>query len=459
MHINKTLAFLLAIVMALQLLTGCANKEPSLSGHQNEYAETIIEEEYYRPSTISEDNISEKLIKENLIYEDSCYELRIDEQTICEAYTIETVVGANTEEYIRSQLPDGFENYDIDWQRVIGKFAAGTAIIVVVGVVAHFTKGATYYFFASPLQVASDAVVGGAMFAAFNVVKNTKEGHLPKAALKKYAIEGFADGYMWGAISSVSSTVLRNLKLPQKLKFADGTIGKIKLNGSVVDEAGNVLGNAYLGEKGIFVAEEGGKIVKNVFTLKGKELISAEILTIAKMTAGKLPANTLLQLGTGASAKTCLTDATGNIFKVDGELLPNIKYILKGITYETDELGRIVKVTFTQLTKKNHARLPIENTMEEIGRGFQKVGDDRGHLIGDQFGGDNTLANIVPMNYRLNRGAYKEMETKWAEAIVNGENVSGTIEILYDAASFRPSSFEIAYSIGSKLFNLVFQNV
>ena len=103
--------------------------------------------------------------------------------------------------------------------------------------------------------------------------------------------------------------------------------------------------------------------------------------------------------------------------------------------------------------------MPILNTLQEIGRGFQRAGDDRGHLIADQFDGNNTLANIVAMNGELNKGAYKAMEDLWAEAIRNGQHVSGTIELVYSGSSFRPSTFEVAYSIGTELFEQLFSNL
>lgn len=115
---------------------------------------------------ITEENITEELILENLICEENTYELTIDETFFCESYIIEVVIGANTVEDLRNQLPPDIDNYDIDWPAVIGKFAVGTAIIITVGIVHHYTKGATYYFFASPAGVARDAFIGGSMFAS-----------------------------------------------------------------------------------------------------------------------------------------------------------------------------------------------------------------------------------------------------------------------------------------------------
>ena len=458
MQFKKAIALLLTIVLCAECLSGCGSNSPSKSQHTY-IPETVINETFVDATTITEENITEELVLENLKYEENIYELTIDENFFCEAYIIEVVVGTNTVEDLRSQLPADIDNYDIDWPAVIGKFAVGTAIIITVGIVHHLTKGATYYIFASPAKVATDAVVGGAMFAALNTVRNCKDGELPRAALKKYIIEGSADGFMWGAICSVGRTLLKNLKLPTTLKFLDGTKAKIKIDGTVVDATGKKIGKAYYSTKGIFIKSVSGDI-PYLFNTSGKQLADIGVELLANIAKGHLPANTLFQLGLDESAQSVMTDAAGTIFQVNGELLPNITYQLGQATYQTDALGRIVKVTFEDLTLKNRSgRLPILNTLQEIGRGFQKAGDDRGHLIGDRFNGDNTFANIVAMNGELNKGAYKAMEEAWAEAIMNGKHVSGTIELVYSGSSYRPSTFEMAYSIGTELFTQLFSNL
>lgn len=457
MRFKKILALLMAVVLCTECFSGCGGRSQSTS--QNTYIpEHIIKEDFVDPSILTEKNITEELILENLKYEDSIYELTINEDFFCEANIIETVVGANTVEEIRELLPAVMDDYDIDWPAVIGKFAAGTAIIITVGIVHHYTNAATYFFFASPASVAKDALVSGAMSATLNTVLKCKDGEYPRAALKKYFIEGFADGFMWGAICSVGRTLLKDLKLPTTLKFADGTKAKIKINGTVVKD-GKEIGKAYYSVNGIFIKSDSGN-VPYLFSPKGKQTVDIDIKLLSDMAEGRLPANKVFQLGLKESARTAVTDADGIIFQIDGELLPNVTYRLGQATYRTDELGRIVKVTFENLTMRERTeQLPIVNTAQEIGRGFQKAGDDRGHLIADRFNGDNSIANIVSMNGNLNRGEYKAMENAWAKAIMNGDNVSGSIELIYSGSSYRPNTFEVAYSIGSELFTKIFSNL
>lgn len=457
---KKTIALVLIICQLLQCLTGCGHKEKSKE--KGTYIpEEVITEEVVGQTKITEDNITQELIVENLKCEDYNYELTIEEDFYCEAYIIETIVGENTIDEIKDQLPADIDNYDIDWPKVIGKFAVGTAIIITVGVVHYQMKGATYYVFATPQEVAKEAFVGGAMKAAIEVaLKANKAGDIPYEAVKKYAIEGFADGYMWGAICSVTRNALANLKLPHKLKLEDGTILKILLDGSVVNKAGEAVGKAYYSKEGIYVIDSAGKTIPYLFTNKGKQIVDISASMLEAMSKGKLPANTLLQLGFGESAQTVVTDAVGTVYKVNNELLPNCTYQLGKHIYETDSLGRIVKVTFRELElTKRKSRLPIVDSIQSIARGFQKAGDDSSHLIGDRFDGDNSLSNIVAMKSELNRGAYKAMENEWARAIENGDIVNGTIELVYSGQSFRPDSIEVVYTIGKQLFTMLFENL
>lgn len=459
MRWKRAAAWLMIIIFLLQCLAGCG-PEQDASSESIYIPEQKITESYIDAETLSENNITEELILENLVYEDCSYELTISEDFFCEAYIIETVIGSNTIEDLKKQLPADFDHYDIDWPKVIGKFAVGTAVIITVGIVHHYTKGATYFIFSSPGKVAADALISGAMKAALDVVIRCRAGNLPEAAVRKYALEGFADGFMWGAVCSVGKTVLHNLKLPAVLRLKDGSKLKIRMDGSVVNSAGEAIGKAYACPEGIFIKNAAEDSIPYVFNTRGKQIVDLSSGLLKQVLDNRLPENAILQVGFADSAQTVKTDAAGTVFEVNGKLLPNISYRLSNCTYETDSLGRIVKVTFQELTlRERMGRLPIVNTLQEIGRGFQKAGDDRGHLIGDRFNGDNSLANIVPMDKELNQGAYKAMEDTWAEAIQKGGSVSGTIELVYKGSSFRPESLRVVYSIGKKMVTRLFSNI
>lgn len=460
---KRLCSLLLVFALCIQSLVGCGSDTDKRSSSSNVYVEEgVIKEQIIAESTIDEKYLDESYITENLIYEDGIYEYIIDENVISEAYIIEVTISEDVEEEILAQFPDDFSEYEIDWAAVIGKFAVGTTIIIATGIVQHYLHS-TYFLFASPIKVTRDALIGGSMEAAIRVaLEADKTGNNAEAAIKKYAIEGFADGYMWGAVTSVLSVMHKNFKLPKNLAMSSGKVGKIALDGTVLDEAGNELGKAYIGKKGIYVLNETATSTKiELFDVAGKQIVNATAEQIAQIAKGTLPPNSIFRLGTSDTAKICRTDATGIVYRINDELVPNITYKLGTVVYQTDDYGRIVKVTFDELTLKDadRPRKVIQNTLSEIGRGYEKVNDDRGHIIADRFNGNNSLANIVSMDSDLNRGEYKAMEDIWAESIKLGKNVSGTIELKYSGKSYRPDVLDVWYDIGEGSIEKVFSNL
>jgi len=455
---RRWIALVMVFALCFQMLTGCGRSSPETGGNDGNIKEQIVAEQYVSEDYISEEKLTEAYIVENLIYEEGVYEYKINENIISQAYIIEIVVGETTEEEIQAQLPEEIQDYDIDWPKVIGKFAVGTSIIVAVGIVNHFSAGSTYFVFGSPVKVARDALIGGAIGATLReVIGCVKDGKEISKSAKKYAIEGFADGYMWGAISSVLKINAQNMKRLKAFKLATGGSATIKPDGTVFNEAGQRIGRAFYDSKNVWhLLDDAGKTVQ-LFDSAGKQLVSAAGVTLAE---NSLPANAVLRLGTAADAVMCHTDDLGQIIMQNNELLPNLCYHLGGHTYYTDEYGRIIKVVFDELKlKPNRPRLDILNSMLEIGKGDALPGDQRGHLIADRFDGNNTLANIVPMTANANQGEVAALENIWAECLNNGGHVSGSIEISYSGTSFRPDEFAYLYDIGKGLVKTLISNL
>lgn len=106
-------------------------------------------------------------------------------------------------------------------------------------------------------------------------------------------------------------------------------------------------------------------------------------------------------------------DDNGNLYRVENSLIPNNSYELNGYTYTTDAEGRIASVEGVLHMKDREGRLPIRDSIEDIGKGDQKEGDDRGHLIGDQFDGPNGLENMIPQDADINRRDLKILKIRW----------------------------------------------
>ena len=106
---------------------------------------------------------------------------------------------------------------------------------------------------------------------------------------------------------------------------------------------------------------------------------------------------------------------------MNNDLLPNNSYEINGYHYETDWLGRILSAKGIIHMKERDSRLPIRDSIEDIGKGDQKEGDDRGHLIGDQFDGSNGLENMIPQDAEVNRNGFKNLEKELAREVKNGK--------------------------------------
>lgn len=137
------------------------------------------------------------------------------------------------------------------------------------------------------------------------------------------------------------------------------------------------------------------------------------------------------------------TDDLGQVYRVGDDLVPNMSYEINGYKYVTDAMGRVESAEgFLQL-KTHEGRLAIKDTIQSVGKGFEKSSDQRGHLIADRFNGSNGLENIVAMGGEVNQKAYKVIEQRCADAVRDGAEVFLKNEPLYEGGSFRPSSFVI----------------
>lgn len=150
-------------------------------------------------------------------------------------------------------------------------------------------------------------------------------------------------------------------------------------------------------------------------------------------------------------------DDNGTLYRVGNELRPNGEYERNGYKYQTDDKGRIVSAEGS-LHLKDRERLPIKDSMESIGKGDQKEGDHRGHLVGDQFDGSNGLENMVPQDAYINRNDFKNFENGLAKEVKDGKTVYYKAEPIYDGDSRRPSAIVVTYSIDGEESVRVFPN-
>nr|WP_304313794.1 DNA/RNA non-specific endonuclease [Bifidobacterium catenulatum] len=109
--------------------------------------------------------------------------------------------------------------------------------------------------------------------------------------------------------------------------------------------------------------------------------------------------------------------------------------------------------------KAERERLPIRDSLCAIGHGNELKTDERGHLIGDVFDGGNDMGNIVAMDGKVNRSAYKKLENKWRKKLEFGSTVEVKIKPIYEGDSARPSQFAIVDVIDEKKTSTFLKNL
>jgi hypothetical protein len=138
-------------------------------------------------------------------------------------------------------------------------------------------------------------------------------------------------------------------------------------------------------------------------------------------------------------------------------LKPNAKYKVGDKIYETDELGRVKRVS-GELELGKLGRNGYQQGKSVTLKDGTKGADEGGHLIGHQFKGAGEQINYVPMKESLNQGAWKKMEMDWAKDLEAGKNVRVDIRNVYEGASKRPVGLEVDYWIDGVKNSKVFIN-
>ena len=134
------------------------------------------------------------------------------------------------------------------------------------------------------------------------------------------------------------------------------------------------------------------------------------------------------------------------------KLNPNTEYRSSGYDYTTDDKGRIIHAEGS-LRLKDEGRLPLNAKVEDM-----QPGDDRGHIIGDQFDGSNKVANLLPQLSNVNRGEFKSHEGQLAKALDEGKPVNVSYDLSYGDDSKRPNGLIVDYTVGNDRNVRIFEN-
>lgn len=150
-------------------------------------------------------------------------------------------------------------------------------------------------------------------------------------------------------------------------------------------------------------------------------------------------------------------DDNGVKYREGDKLVPNNEYKIRDYQYKTDGEGRIVEASGKLKMKDPDYGRDMESVRHKEGQEYRDT-DDRGHLIGHQFGGSDRLGNLVPMDAKLNQGDFAKLENTLADAVKDGADVRLKVEPIYEGDSTRPSEFRVTYSIDGDKDVVVFKN-
>ena len=143
--------------------------------------------------------------------------------------------------------------------------------------------------------------------------------------------------------------------------------------------------------------------------------------------------------------------------ELNGPLKAKAKYKVDNYIYETDDLGRVNKVS-GELELKNRGRLKHQQTNSVKWKdGIE--GDQGGHLIAQIFNGPGEQINYVPMKgSEVNLGQWRMLENKWQSALREGKRVSVEINLKYGTTK-RPEKFIVKYNIDKMFKKTTIPNV
>ena len=179
---------------------------------------------------------------------------------------------------------------------------------------------------------------------------------------------------------------------------------------------------------------------------------SKNVLKSDRIKAKDFPERTRIELEPGKKGNWNKT--------LNGPLKPTTDYIIGNKIYETDEYGRVRRVSGElSLIKRDR------NTYQQGKAGKTKgikdghEADEGGHIIPSRHDGFGEQINYLPMNSNLNKGGWKRMENLWDNALNEKKTVEVDIKPNYEGTSKRPKEFKVIYKIDGKSFKKKFMNV
>lgn len=186
------------------------------------------------------------------------------------------------------------------------------------------------------------------------------------------------------------------------------------------------------------------------------EEVLADVISFCFRVAKSVVEKTMMQKQQSEPDSIKSRDDKGKVFRVENDLVKNNTFVINGYTYQTDNQGRTMSVHGKLTLAPKHDRAMED--MYVVGKGDQKETDDRGHLIGHQFNGSDSLENLVPQDYKINRGEYKKLEESLASLVRTGHEVYVDIRPVFPPDSRRPFCIVYRYTVNGETRTRLFPN-
>ncbi len=209
------------------------------------------------------------------------------------------------------------------------------------------------------------------------------------------------------------------------------------------------------------------KFQKNISQDFADDIIVQSSKDVIEMSSKKFPNSAIKISGNTLIGKGGSLIDNGPVNEFLNHVLPNKTYIVDDLfVYQTDHLGRVTSCSsnrtkaFQKLGgKRNPQRNSDVQKMVIDHLDGRKGLDDGGHLFSRNSGGPNELINQVPMDGKLNKGAYKKLEEIEEKALREGKNVQSKRNLLYKGDSKRPYAIEFITTIDGVETKTILQNI
>ena len=153
---------------------------------------------------------------------------------------------------------------------------------------------------------------------------------------------------------------------------------------------------------------------------------------------------------------TYKTDDNGKIYCTDGKFEPNSTYELNGNIYTSDEKGRIISCEAKPVLSPENPR--DSDAQRQAGGDDRRPNDQGGHIVGRDMNGDGGAGNLVAMDSKINQSDYKRMENDIKDALREAKDVTTKTEFSYSGDSERPDKITVTVTIDGKDTEYIFDN-